>query len=317
MLLIIDGNNLAHRAKHTFSLSNRGQDVSVTYGTLRILGSLMKKFNPTSVIMCWDGGIPEFRRQRVPSYKAGRERGDPDEYADFIRQLQELSDYALPLMGVVSVRKIGAEADDLMFHASRISNSQCIIVTTDADLLQAAAAGISIYSPTKEKMYTPEKILSQYGVQPMELVHLRALAGDGSDNIAGVRGIGEKTAIKLFAQYDSLAGIVNAAMGSNPKGRISGKIGENIIAFGLDRLTDNVVAMRLGFDLVGAKLALIDAIEYWRPANKTRVKKYFLRHAFASLIDGDFLGAISRLVKPDIYTHGIRLPVVCSRRRPQ
>jgi len=230
--------------------------------------------------------------------------------------MRELADYALPMMGVVSARKRGAEADDLMYHASRISNGESIIVTTDKDLLQAICAGVSVYSPTKDKLYSQKDISNEYGVTPATLVHLKALAGDGSDNIAGVRGIGMKTAIKLFRQYDSISGIYNACTGCNPKGKIIGKLRQNVLEFGLDRICANAAVISLGFDRVGAKQELLGAIEDFQPTDKARVKKYLMRNAFVSLIDPGFLGGISKLVKPPIYTCGIRLPVVCGRRTP-
>src|SRR5512139_1910981 len=112
--IIIDANHLAHRCRHVFNLSNKGVDVSVTYGFLKVMGSIIDKFKPQSVIVCWDGGIPEHRRKCYPEYKASRDHGDPLEYVEFERQCDELYGYALPMMGVVNIRRMGIEADDLM-----------------------------------------------------------------------------------------------------------------------------------------------------------------------------------------------------------
>ncbi len=313
MLLIIDGNNLAHRARHTFNLSHKGVDTSTTYGFLHIFSSLLRKFAPSSVIVCWDGGTPEYRRRMVPEYKANRKKGDPEKYSDFIRQLRELSDI-LPTMGVVSVRKIGAEADDLMFHASRISNIESVVVTTDTDLLQAVCAGVSVYSPIKQKMFGQRDISNGYGVEPLTLVHLRALAGDSSDNISGVPGIGMKTAIKLFQRYGSLSGIMNAALGCNPAGTIEGKMKTRISDFGMEKLAANVAVMALAFDRVGARLALVDSIEDFQLANKGRIRRYLVHNAFGSLLDSPFIGKLTNLRAPVIHIRGMRMPVVCWRR---
>lgn len=313
MLLIIDGNNLAHRARHTFNLSHKGVDTSTTYGFLHIFSSLLRKFTPSSVIVCWDGGTPEYRRRMLPEYKANRKRGDPEEYADFVRQLQELS-RILPMMGVISARKIGAEADDLMFHASRISNIESVIVTTDVDLLQAVCAGVLVYSPTKQKMFGQRDISNGYGVEPLTLVHLRALAGDSSDNISGVQGIGMKTAIKLFQKYGSLSGIMNAALGCNPAGKIEGKMKARILDFGMDKLTANVAVMALAFDRVGARLALADAIEDFQSVDKGHIRKYLVHNAFGSLLDSPFIGKLANLCMPPIYTRDMRMPVACWQR---
>lgn len=312
MLLLIDGNNLAHRCKHTFSLSNRGKDVSVVYGCLKVLGSLIEKFAPTSVMVCWDGGTPEFRRQKLPAYKANRTKGDPLEYENFIRQVRELADYVFPISGIVSVRKRGAEADDLLYHASRLHDGPSIIVTTDADLLQAVCAGVDVYSPTKAKLYDQAVIKRLYGVVPSTLPHMKALMGDSSDNIAGVRGIGEKTAIKLFQQFGSLSGIVNAALGCNPEGKLTDALGRNISNFGMDRLATNVAIISLHADRVGARMAILDATEDFHYANKTSLKKYFMRNAFVSLMGSGFIGIVGKLVKPAMVPYGLRVPVVCS-----
>lgn len=311
-LLIIDGNNLAHRCRHVFSLSNRGVDVSVTYGVLHNLKSLIGKFSPQAVVFCWDGGTPEFRRQRVPEYKANRVKGEPDDYANFIRQIQELCDYALPMMGVITVQRKGVEADDLMYHMTRISNMDNIIISNDIDMMQAVNGTTQVYSPTKDRLFNEQEVLKEYGVEVGNFVHWRALQGDSSDNIPGVVGIGEKTATKLFQQYGSLSGIINAAEGCNPAGQITGKTGERIKEFGSHRITNNVYIMALYKDRLGCRKALYDTIADYQPAEHVRVKKYLLRNAFNSLLD--YLPAkLSRLTAP-ILMPNARIPVIAKKR---
>ena len=316
MNLIIDGNNMAHRCRHVFSLSNKGEDVSVKYGFLRVLQSLMKRFKPTSVIVCWDGGTPEFRRKSVPEYKIHRDHGDPVDYADFLRQIDELITYALPIMGVINVRRSGAEADDLMYHASRMLVDDCIIVTSDKDLFQAIADGVKVYNPARETLYDADVLKDEIGIDVTKYVDWRAIQGDGSDNIPGVPGIGEKTATKLFYEWGTLTGIVNAALGVNPRGSIEGKIGENIRAFGWDKIYMNVYVMALYADRVGARKSVLDACSHYSSCNVNIVKRYLLKNTFISLIDSSFLGPISKLVKPKIRTKGLRMPVVPFKRRP-
>ena len=318
MLLIIDGNNLAHRVKYKFSLSNRGVDVSITYGCLRSIGSLISKFKPDSLMVCWDGGTPEFRRQLLPEYKANRTKGDPHAYQEFIRQVQELHE-VFPLMGVISVRKRGAEADDLMYHASRLHPGHSVIVTTDKDLYQAVRAITYVYSPIKGALITPRSVEEEYGVCSGQLVHLRALMGDSSDNIKGVRGVGPKTAIKLFKEFGSLVGIVNAALGVNPLQRwfYRTKVGDSIAAFGLERISKTVAATTLHADRVGAKAAILDAIRDFQKADKNATKQYLMRNAFASLWSNpNFLGGISKLERPEVINGIIKTPMVCGRREP-
>lgn len=142
MLLIIDGNNLAHRARHSFNLSNAGVDTSVIYGFLHVLTSYMRRYNPDAILVAWDYGIPEFRRVAVPEYKANRKHDDdPEDYQDFLRQMRELSSI-LPKCGILSVRHSGAEADDIMSQASQLSVDEAYIITSDKDLLQCVRKSV-------------------------------------------------------------------------------------------------------------------------------------------------------------------------------
>ena len=310
MILIIDGNNLAYRAKHVFSLSNRGEDVSVVYGFIRVLNSLMSKYKPTSVIVCWDNGIPDFRRQAVPSYKANRHSDDDhDERENFYMQIDELHTYALPMFGMISVAKHGAEADDLMYQASRLCVDECIIVTSDKDLIQAVNYKTKVMNPARDTLYTVDNIEEHFGVPLNHFVDWRAIQGDSSDNIPGVYGIGEKTATKLFKEYGTLTNIVNKASKSD------NKVMQHIVEFGFQKLVNNIMVTALYADRVGARLAILDALEMFRKADKDRTKKYFMRKAFVSLIDGEFFSNILRLRKPDVSTKNMRLPVIAGVRR--
>ena len=315
-ILIIDGNNMAHRARHKFNLSNRGKDVSVTYGFLRMLKSLLAKFEPQSIIVCWDDGIPEFRRILVPEYKAGRH--DNDDlllYEDFLRQMRELT-AILPVMGIASVIRPGVEADDLMAHAARMALSQRpIIVTSDKDLLQCVNDYISVYSPMQDIIYTPDLVLETFGVKPHNITEWRALQGDSSDNIPGVVGIGEKTATKLFQQFGSLSYIINAALGIGDNTELlSERHKQAILDFGFERLYNNVKVSSLYTDRIGARHALWLAAKFWQPMDKMRVKKYLMRNAFTSLMDGDFYGYLMELDSPLFFTTGVKMPVVAFRR---
>ena len=318
LTLIIDGNNLAHRAKHVFNLSNNGKSVSVTYGFLHTLNSYLIKFKPTSVIVCWDGGSPSFRTKSVPEYKVSRDHGDQVEYADFLRQVQELCDYAFPMMGVVSVRKIRAEADDLMYHASRIVVGNKIIITSDKDLFQALNDDTRVYNPARDKIYNVSMFEEEYGIPIEKYIDWRALIGDSSDNIPGVHGIGEKTATKLFIAYKELTNIVNAALGHYPDRDtiMSDKVKSAVLAFGFDKIVKNVYTMALYADRVGARKCVTDGILDYNPADKKRVKMYLMRQAFVSLLDG-MPALLSTLAQPTLYdTASYRQPIVCEYRRP-
>jgi 5'-3' exonuclease len=122
------------------------------------------------VIVMWDGGVPEFRCTAVPTYKTGREHGDPDEYADFIRQVTELNT-VFKYMGIVSVRKSMAEADDLLYQASRMFYGDSLIVSGDHDLLQAINHNTSVFVPSKDVVVTVDNF------QVTQLCGLACLTG--------------------------------------------------------------------------------------------------------------------------------------------
>lgn len=311
--LIIDGNNLAHRCRHVFSLSNKGVDVSVTYGVLHNINALVKKFHPTSIIVGWDGGVPEFRRKTVPEYKANRDHGDPVEYDNFLRQTCELHDYAFPMMGIISVRKPGAEADDLIYHASRILEGDHIIVTGDKDLLQAVNQDTQVFVPGKDLLVNLDNFEEIAGIDKASYIDWRALQGDSSDNIAGVTGIGEKTATKLFHEFKTLTNITNAALGHYPgPEKLTDKIAASIVTFGFERIAKNIYITALYADRVGARKAIVQGMDCFHPADHTRVKKYLLRNAFVSLMESLPAG-LSRLECPRLRTD-VRVPVVCEAR---
>src|SRR4030042_1854002 len=103
MMLLIDVSNMAYRALYTLDLSNEGSDVSVVYGVLRILASLIRKHNPRSIAACFDGGTPPYRRKLVPEYKTNRKKDDESgiDWAAVYTQIDDLSDYVLPMHGIM------------------------------------------------------------------------------------------------------------------------------------------------------------------------------------------------------------------------
>lgn len=313
MILIIDGNNLAHRCKYVFSLSTGGLDVSVTYGFLRVMYSLMKKYSPTSVVVCWDGGIPEFRIDTLPSYKASRKRDwDELEVEDFNRQMNEL-DHMLPHMGVISIRRIGSEADDLMYHAAKVlDDDEIIIVTSDKDLFQVLRYdNVRVLNPARDALYDRAMIEEEIGTEILNYVYWRALQGDSSDGIAGVPGIGEKTATKLFKEHKNSSKIFYDA----ELGRIGGKLEERIKEFGTEQFCKSTYVMHLHQDRTGAIISIIEAVHDHVRANPKKVKRYFLQNAFTSFIGTSFVRDLSNLEAPKI-KEGTRSPVAIGRRTP-
>lgn len=311
--LIIDGTNMAYRAKYKFQLSNKGIDTSITYGFIKMLIPLIRDYNVNSVIVAWDGGIPTFRTKLVPEYKANRHIDeDPEERKDFKRQMVELHIHALPAMGVVSIYKDKVEADDIIYHAAKVSSGKVLIVSSDKDLLQCCSESVSVLNPSRDKVYTPELLEDEIGIPAKDYIHWRALQGDSSDNISGVFGIGEKTATKLFKEFGSLSGICNAADGCNPAGRLSDKLGDAVKLFGMNRINNNVMAMALFRDRCGCRLLMYNEIRNYQPLSKVRLMNYMMKNGFASFVD-TLPGLASRLVKPALNIHE-RYPAICVER---
>lgn len=314
-VLVIDGNNLAHRCRHVFSLSYKGKDVSVTFGFLKVIDSLLAKFHPTSIMVCWDWGIPEYRRTAIPEYKAQRDHGDPLEYEGFLRQLDELTEEALPLTGILSVRKQCTEADDLCYHAAKMMVDPVLVISSDKDLIQVVDGNVKVYNPARETIYTREKVKEEFGISYENYVDWRALQGDSSDNIPGVYGIGEKTATKLFQEYKTLTGITNAALGINPNGVLGGRLSDSLRSFGFDRISRNIFVMALYADRTGSRLAIEDVVYDFHPADSVRMKKYFMRNGFSSLVLSQLADRLKKLQAPRL-KGGMRTPVVCCKRIP-
>lgn len=313
-LLLIDGSNLAHKCKHVFSLSDGGgNDVSILFGFTKTLYTYLEKHEPSSVIVAWDMGKPKHRLLATKgNYKADRNR-DPLYYEDYIRQVRLLDNNILPAMGVLSIGGKGIEADDFIYQAAVLCQQhydKIIIISSDKDLYQVLIKVPNAYlNDAKSRRYFDE-----LGIKPEWYVHWRALQGDTSDNIPGVKGIGEVTATKLFTEYGSLSGIWNAATGSNPKGKLSERVASTIKEFGWDALINNVQAMALHIDKTGARLSLLRHSRNYSPSNTKSLKLYMMKHAFVSLMNADFYNCCKALSVPLIDEQNV-FPVVCQYER--
>ncbi len=205
-LLAIDGNSIINRAFFGVrALSTKsGQPTNAIFGFLNILLKLKKDWAPEQIVFTFDRHAPTFRHEKYHQYKANR-KGMPQE---LFCQMQPLKDI-LSALGYAIVEMDGYEADDLLGTLSRLCEKQggsCVIATGDRDSFQLVSRATTVcLVKTKEQIpYTPEKIREDYGVDPEQMIEIKALMGDTSDNIPGVKGIGEKTAVSLIQQFGSL-----------------------------------------------------------------------------------------------------------------
>jgi len=297
MNLIIDGTNLAHRARHAYDLSYRGKDTSTTYGVMRMLAALVRNYNPSSVVFAWDGGTPGFRRRLVPEYKSKRKHEEDPTWLEFLAQLGEL-EKILPYTGVLQVKRRGIEADDIMAHAAQMLTGDNLIITTDDDLLQCVDDATSVFKPGGKKgtIYRMSNFEDKVGWPPFKFVLSKVLQGDSSDNIKGVFGIGPKTAHKLL-QHD------NVLEAASPKlrDRIEKFIedGSYVKAYG---------AIDLSHDRAGARLTILRS--KWHPAHVKRLYKWCIDRGFVSIIEQESLSVFGRLREPQFDKLLRRTPLV-------
>lgn len=208
--MVIDGNSILNRAFYGVRLltNHDGLPTNAIYGFLSTLFRLQDEYIPDRTIVCFDVKEKTFRHQKFDSYKATR-KGMPDELAAQLPVMKEVLD----ALGIIRCEKGGYEADDLIGTISRKAEEQgddCLIVTGDRDSLQLVSAHTTVHLVSSKggqdtsRDITPEAFREEYGFDPIRLIDLKALMGDSSDNISGVPGVGEKTAMNLLHTFGSL-----------------------------------------------------------------------------------------------------------------
>lgn len=201
--LLLDCNYLCHRAKHsTGSLSYHGSATGVIYGFLKSLSGFQDLFNTSNFVFCWDSRTNK-RKEIFPEYKAHREREYSDEEIEFERafrkQMKKLRTTYLPTMGFRNVFvQRGYESDDVIaeicLHSIR-NEDDAVIISSDKDLYQCIEHNVSIYSPQTGKILTLQRFKKQYGIEPYLWGMVKSYAGCTTDNVKGIKGVGEKRAL--------------------------------------------------------------------------------------------------------------------------
>lgn len=211
-LVLIDGNSLSFRAFYALPLlSNKaGIHTNAVYGFAMLLEKILKEEKPNHFLVAFDAGKTTFRHEKYSEYKAGRQKTPPElsEQFPYIRQL-------LDAYHIKRYELDNYEADDIIGTLSKEADKagfQTIIITGDRDLTQLATDNVTIYytkkGVTDVDHYTPDFIAEKYnGLTPNQIIDMKGLMGDTSDNIPGVAGVGEKTAIKLLNQFDTVEGV--------------------------------------------------------------------------------------------------------------
>uniref|UniRef100_UPI004027D973 DNA polymerase I n=1 Tax=Eubacterium sp. TaxID=142586 RepID=UPI004027D973 len=209
-LLVLDGNSIINRAFYGIKLlsTKSGIYTNAVYGFLNILLKLKEISQPDAIGVAFDVHAPTFRHKKYDEYKAGR-HAMPDE----LRMQMPILKDILKSLGIKTVECEGWEADDILgtlAQACRSAGNECFIATGDRDSLQLAHGGVKVLlAHTKSgrpvtDIYDENTVMEEYGVTPAELIQVKALQGDSSDNIPGVAGVGAKTALDLIQRFHNI-----------------------------------------------------------------------------------------------------------------
>jgi len=284
--VLIDGSSIAFRAFFAMpTLTNAaGMHTNAVYGFATMLLKLIEEEKPTHMLVAFDAGKVTFRHEGYEDYKGGREK-TPPELSEQFPLIKELLD----ALGVAHYELEHYEADDIIGTLSRIAEEagrETLIVTGDKDMLQLVSDRVTVAITRKGisevERYTPDKVREKYGLEPRQIIDLKGLMGDPSDNLPGIPGVGEKTALKLLREYGSVENVL--ANAANLKGKMRENVerhredallskklatifrevpldrGEAEIAFnGWDRHKLAAVMKKLGFRSLMERLGLNDA----------------------------------------------------------
>lgn len=211
-LIVIDGNAIFHRAFHALPpfKTSKGQYTNAINGFLRMLLELLKREKPEYIAVAFDSAQKTFRHEQYQEYKAQRSAPPPELYP----QLPQLKE-ALAIFKVACFELPGYEADDIIGTFATIAEKdpslQTLIVTGDKDAFQLVTERTHVIVPLKGVSevveYTPAKVFEKMGLRPDQIVDYKSLKGDPSDNIKGIKGIGEKQAVELLQKYQHMEDI--------------------------------------------------------------------------------------------------------------
>ncbi|MEF2244821.1 DNA polymerase I [Paenibacillus sp. IITD108] len=224
--MLIDGNSIAYRAFFAMPplTNSAGQHTNAVYGFTTMLLKLIEEHKPTHMLVAFDAGKVTFRHEGYSEYKGGRQK-TPPELSEQFPMLKQLID----AFGIAQYEISGYEADDIIGTLTKQADEkaiQAIVVTGDKDMLQLASDQVTIAVTRKGvsevDLYTPAGIDEKYGLTPLQIIDLKGLMGDASDNIPGVPGVGEKTALKLLHEHGSVENVLGSL------DQLKGKLKENL-----------------------------------------------------------------------------------------
>jgi 5'-3' exonuclease len=214
-IMLVDGMALLFRSFYATAMSgyyminSQGVPTNAIYGFVKHLFTAVNTYKPTHVICCWDMGSTTYRTEMFPDYKANR--GEPP--VELVPQFDLVKEVVKEL-NIPNIGLVGFEADDCIGTLTQElrQHSEVMILTGDQDILQLLEENVTVILLKKGygnyAAYTEELFLSEKGINPKQMIDLKALMGDSSDNYPGVKGIGEKTALRLLQTHGTIEGIL-------------------------------------------------------------------------------------------------------------
>ena len=274
-LVLVDGSGYIFRAFHGLPMMNRpdGTPINAVFGFTKMLLKLKADLNPSHIIVIFDAGRVTFRNDIYPEYKSNRSEPPEELVPQFALVRQAAEAIGLPVLEMP-----GFEADDLIASYARQAEQagmSCLIVSSDKDLMQLVRGNITMLDPMKNRPIGREEVIEKFGVTPDKVVDVQALAGDSTDNVPGVPGLGIKTAAELINQFGDLDSLLAAAETiKQPKRR------ENLIQFAEQaRISRQLVYLK---DDVDVPLAIDGLVT--PQAEEEKLMGFLAEQGFKSLI---------------------------------
>lgn len=280
-IILVDGNNLLFRSYYAtayngnFMKNSKGFPTNALFGFSNMINKIILEEKPTYILVAFDKG-KTFRHEKYSEYKAGR-----IEMPDELRLQFPIAKKLLELMGIKYYEIENYEADDIIGTFSKFCDNTKYtgtIISSDKDLLQLITDSVDIkLLKSKDYIrYNPESFYEEYKIKPINIIDLKSLMGDSSDNIKGVKGIGEKTALKLLQEYKTLNGIYENI------DKISGKTKEKLI----DGKNDAYISYELATIVTNVPIEIsIDDIKY--KGNQTGLNDLYEELEFYSFLKKD------------------------------
>lgn len=266
MILLFDGNNQAHMAFHS-----TGQNLAngTAFGLLRMMRATMIRFSEAKPVFVWDGGLNQERLELYPDYKKKREgitTTAPEEEKELFFEQIKLFRFMLDILGVQQVKVKEQEADDIIGILTKQfeeRGEQAIIVSNDNDFHQLLSRNISIFNPIKKARFTFESFEERYpDLTTEQFISVKSIMGDNSDNIPGVKGLGEKRAVQIIQMIGNIANLPDERL--NKRGKTFARLNE----------PENVELVQRNYQLIGINRANRIGVEL-PPGGKPKLDDFF------------------------------------------